>query len=231
MQETASTRPRPRGPAVRGVRVATKVSPSSTATKPPIIGVPPGRHKERRARPRRTAKSCEAEKFESEARFPGDLVGSAADGEMCRSEQAEHGQRRGRQLGQPLGDAGADGAMAIFIPPPVFDEEDAVLDLPMSAGRREQLGGRHLAGIQTGQKVTGVGKQYPAVVGGYVPINTQDDPRPGIRQGIANVVRVVQLEPEPAAIAGGPFFSTVSAAGLRSWAFPRQAFETSRISL
>lgn len=99
--------------------------------------------------------------------------------------------------------------MAILVPPAIFDEEQAVLDLPMGADGRQQFGGGNLAWVEAGKKVARVGEQHATVVGDYVPINTQCNLRPGKRQRFTNVVDVLQIEPESAAINGGPFFSAV----------------------
>lgn len=71
--------------------------------------------------------------MESESGFPGDAVGAAAEGKIGWAEQAEDGQRGGGQVGEPVGDTGATRPMAIFVPRAVFDEEQAVLDLPVGA--------------------------------------------------------------------------------------------------
>lgn len=99
--------------------------------------------------------------------------------------------------------------MAVFVPPAIFGEEEAVFDLPVITDARQQFGGRYAARIETGEKIARVGQQYLAVIGGHVPINTHSNLRPGKRQRFSNVVDVVQIEPDSAAIDGDPFFSTV----------------------
>lgn len=96
---------------------------------------------------RRTAKSQHSEKLETDTGLPGDLVGPATDREFWRTEDPQHGECGRCQLGQPLGNTGANRPMTIFIPPAVFDEEDAVLNLPMSSRSTKQLGCLHQAGI------------------------------------------------------------------------------------
>jgi hypothetical protein len=162
--------------------------------------------------------------------FPGDVVGAGADGKVRRAECSKHGGGGTGELGQPFGHARPTRPVTVFIPPAVFEEEEAVLDLPMRADSRQQLRRGDLLWIETGEKVARVGRQHGAIVGNYVPINTQRNSRPGKRQGLANVIGVVQIEPELAVIGGGPFFSTVSAAGGRSWALPKQTCNTSRMS-
>ena len=110
---------------------------------------------------------------------------------------------------QPFGDARTARPVTVFIPPAVFEVEQAVFDLPMRADRRQQFGGCDPIRIQTGEKVTCVRQPHRAIVSDHVPINTQRNLRPGKCQGIANVSGVLQVEPELAAIGGVPFFSTV----------------------
>lgn len=168
--------------------------------------------------------------MEAETGIPGDLICASAKGQMGRSQGTEHGQRGTGHLSQPLRDARTAGPVAVFVPPAIFGEEEAVFNLPMSADHGEQLGGGDSAGIETGEKVAGVGQQDAAVVGNYVPINTHSDLCPGKRQRFTNVTGVVQVEPQPAAFDGGPFFSTVCAAGGRSCAVPRHDCTASSVS-
>jgi hypothetical protein len=158
------------------------------------------------------------------------VVGAGSDRKGRRAEHPQHGGGRAGQLRQPLGNARPTRPVTIFVPPAVFEEEEAVLDLPMGADSRQQFRGADLLGIETGEKVACVGQQNRAILVDYVPINTQRNLRPGKRQGVANVIGVVQIEPELAAIAGGPLFSTVWAAGSRWWASPKQTLSTSRMS-
>lgn len=99
--------------------------------------------------------------------------------------------------------------MAIFVPPAIFDEEQTVLDLPMGASSRQQLGGSDKPRIQARKKITCLGQQYGAVVGNYVPINTQANLRPGKCQRFTKVLRVVQIEPQLTAVDNITFFSTL----------------------
>ena len=120
-----------------------------------------------------------------------------------------HGEGGAGELGEPFGDAGAFRPVAILVPPTVFDEEQTVLDLPMSTNGRQQFGGRYQARIQAGEKVACVREYHCAVVGNYVPINTHANLRPGKCQRFTNVLEVVQIETQSAAVDGGPFFSSV----------------------
>ncbi|WP_145087938.1 hypothetical protein [Anatilimnocola aggregata] len=60
--------------------------------------------------------------------------------------------------------------MAIFIPPAVFGEEDAVFDLPVITNVGQQFLGPELTGIDASQEVTRVVQAHGAIVGRDVAI-------------------------------------------------------------
>jgi len=99
--------------------------------------------------------------------------------------------------------------MTILVPPAILDEEEAVLDLPVRADRGQEILGTDSLRIEAAQKIASVGKRDRSVLAGYVPINTQENAASGETQGIANVIGVVQVEPQSATVDGAPFFSTV----------------------
>jgi len=158
------------------------------------------------------------------------LVGAAADGKLGWAERAEGDDGGGGELREPLGDAGAAGPMAVFIPPAIFDEEQAVFNLPMGAHRGQEFARGDTIGIKTGEKITRVGGSHRAVRGDHVPINTQRNLRSGEAQLLTKVTGVVEVEPQSAAIEAAPFFSTVSAAGGRSSAWPKHCCTASNTS-
>jgi len=112
-------------------------------------------------------------------------------------------------LRQPIGDAGTRGPMAILVPPAILDEEEAVLDLPVRADRGQELSGADSFRIEAAQKIARVEKRDRSVLAGYVPINTQENAASGETQGMANVIGVVQVEPQSTAVDGAPFFWAV----------------------
>lgn len=158
------------------------------------------------------------------------MVGSTSEGEVGRAEGAEGDDGGGGELGEPFRYAGAAGPMAVFIPPTIFDEEQAILDLPMRADGSQQFARGDAFGIEAGEKIACVGGSQRTVRVDHVPINTQRNLRVGEAQLLTKVTGVVQVEPQPAAIEAAPFFSTVSAAGGRSSAWPKHCCTASKTS-
>lgn len=106
----------------------------------------------------------------------------------------------------------------------------AVFDLPMIADMTQQLVGRDPRGIEACQKIATV-MRYEVTVGGeHVAIDAQADPTVRKSQLLANIIGVVQAQPEPASIRQKPFFSQVSAAGGRPSACPKQERKASSTS-
>jgi hypothetical protein len=81
--------------------------------------------------------------------------------------------------------------MAILIPPAVFQEEGAVLDLPVIAHVGQQFIGTDLAGIDAGQEVSRIVLTHGAVLGDDVTIDAQGDLTAGEVQLLANVFGIL----------------------------------------
>lgn len=120
--------------------------------------------------------------------------------------------------------------VAIFVPPTVFEKKVAIFDLPMIADMGQQLGGRDPLRIEAGQKVATVVRHDLAIGSEQVAVNAQPDSAAREFQFFANIVCVVQRQPQPATIFQRPLFSCVSAAGGRCSALPKQQSKTSRTS-
>jgi hypothetical protein len=128
-------------------------------------------------------------------------------------------QYRGRQtgeLGKDFAQAGASGVVPVFVPPTVFEKEQTVFDVPVMPDSFQQLLGADRVGITAVGEVPRVVGNDGAVGGNQIAINAQSDAVVRKAERLANVLGVVQIEPQSAAILKSPFFSTVSAAGLRS---------------
>jgi hypothetical protein len=65
--------------------------------------------------------------------------------------------------------------VAILIPPPVLQEEGAILDLPVMAHVGQQFVGADLAGIEAGQEVSRIVQAHGAVFADDVAIDAQGD--------------------------------------------------------
>ena len=81
--------------------------------------------------------------------------------------------------------------MAILVPPPVFEKEDTILDLPVMTHRCQQIVSADGAWINAGQEVTRVGQPHCAVVSNHITIHAQCDLTTGKVQLIADVLNVI----------------------------------------
>lgn len=152
---------------------------------------------------------------------PGDVVGSGPEGLVGWVTATQYGDGGAIEDRQAVGQARSTRGMTILIPPAVFEEEVAVFDLPMIADMGQQLVGRDLRRIEAGNKIAAIVRNNVAGGSDHVTVDAQSDPAAGKSQLVANVICVVQGEPEPAAICQSPLFSCVSAAGGRLSACPK----------
>lgn len=81
--------------------------------------------------------------------------------------------------------------MSIFVPPPIFDEEEAVLDLPVLADQFQQLVGADPAGIEARQEVARIVRAHAAIVGNDIAVHAERNLAAGEVQRLANVVGIV----------------------------------------
>lgn len=103
--------------------------------------------------------------------------------------------------------------MAIFVPPAVFDEMEAVFDLPMAANVRLELGRRDQVGIQAGHEVPAFARKKLALCRTHFAINAEGNPATGYVQMLPDMLGVVEIGPEPARFPTEPLFSVTSWAG------------------
>ena len=146
---------------------------------------------------------------------PGDMVGSGSERLVRRVTATQDRDCGAIEDGQAVGQPRPTRGMSIFVPPAVFEKEVAVFDLPMIADMRQQLCGRDPRRIEARQKVATVVRDDVAIGGQQIAVDAQPDPAARESQLFADIVRVIQGEPEPAAIRQSPLFSWVSAAGGR----------------
>ena len=134
--------------------------------------------------------SGDAEDFESLARVPINVVGVGAEGLGGAAEDSEDHGGGGGEVSQPLREAWTAGPVAVLIPPAVLQKEDAVLDLPVIADRREELLGGDRTGIDAGHEVARIGQPHCAIVGDDVAVHAQRDLAAGKAQRLADVFGV-----------------------------------------
>lgn len=140
---------------------------------------------------------------------------------------AEDGGGEAGELGEAFAQAGTPQDVTIFVPPAVFEKEQTVFDVPVLPDRGEQLVGADRVGVAAIGEIARVVRDDCAVGRNQIAINAQPDLIVGKAERLADVVRVVQVEPQPAAFLQGPFFSTVSAAGGFSCAIPKHCVNAS----
>lgn len=131
---------------------------------------------------------------------PGDVVGLGSERLGGRLTATQDRNCRTVQHGQTVGQAGTTRGVPVLVPPAVFEKEVAIFDLPMIADMGQQLLGRDLRRIEAGQKVTTIMRYDIAIGGQYVAIDAQADPTAGEAQLLADIIGVVQAQPESAAI-------------------------------
>jgi hypothetical protein len=120
--------------------------------------------------------------------------------------------------------------VAIFVPPAILDEMQAVFDLPMSTNVRLKLGGCHQLRIEAGYEVPAfVGKNVPC---GRAHFTIDADGNLAMRkiQALADIRGIVQVDPKPACFMVEPLFSVVSWEGLPIDASAKQVFNASSTS-
>jgi hypothetical protein len=81
--------------------------------------------------------------------------------------------------------------VAILVPPPVFQEEDAVLDLPMIADCCQELGGGDRPGIDAGEEVARVREPQRAIVRDDIAVYAERNLAAREAESFANVLNVI----------------------------------------
>ena len=81
--------------------------------------------------------------------------------------------------------------MTILVPPPVFEKEEAVFDLPVLADEFQQLVRTDLARIEVAQEVARIVRAHGAIAGNHVAIHAQGDLAAGEVKRLADVIGVV----------------------------------------
>ena len=111
--------------------------------------------------------------------------------------------------------------VTIFVPPPIFAEVQAVFDAPMIPHVRQDVGGRDLVGVEAGDEVPHVVRDELAGGGADLAIDADCDAAAGEVEDLAEIGRVVQIDPDAAGFPPAPLllFSVLSAAGGR-WGAP-----------
>lgn len=94
---------------------------------------------------------------------------------MGIAQEADYAERNAVELGEPIGDARPACPVAIFVPPTILDEEQAVLDLPMPAHVSQKLRGADPIWVEAGEEVTRIANAHGAIIGDHITIHAQAD--------------------------------------------------------
>ena len=91
------------------------------------------------------------------------------------ANEAENAQSSVRQGGKGLGQARSFGVVAVFVPPAVFDEVQAVFHLPVIASVGLQPRGRDAGRIEAGDEIVALGKENLALGRTHLAIDAHGD--------------------------------------------------------
>jgi hypothetical protein len=84
------------------------------------------------------------------------VVGGGTHGECGVGAEAVDGEGRVVEGGEAGGKAGPPGVVAVFVPPPIFAEVQAVFDPPVVPHVPQEVRGRHAVGVEAGDEVADV---------------------------------------------------------------------------
>jgi hypothetical protein len=121
--------------------------------------------------------------------------------------QAENAQSSVGERGKGLGQARPLGVVTIFVPPAVFDEVKAVFDLPVVANVGLKLGRRDRSRVKAGDEITAFVEENLTVGRTHFAIDTDGNLAMGKVQTLADILGVVQVDPQPAGFVVKPLFS------------------------
>ena len=182
---------------------------------------------------RRTAKSVvpdKAEAVEDRQGRPLDRLCRGTQGLVRGMDEAKHAHRRVRQRREAVGQARSFGGVAVFVPPAILEEVQAVFQLPMTADVGVQLGGTDRAGVAAGDEVPAVVEQHRPIGRADFAIGAENDLAAGNVQMLTEILGIGKVEPQPAGFRVAPLFSSTSEAGRACAASAKQVIRASRTS-
>lgn len=107
----------------------------------------------------RPGKTDKTEAVENARRIQVDGFRNGPQGLSRLMDEAENAQCGVRQRGEGLGQARSFGVVAVFVPPAVFDEVQAVLHLPVVASGTLQSRRGDEGRIKTGDEIVALGEE------------------------------------------------------------------------
>jgi len=153
-----------------------------------------------------------------------------AEGLSWWVDQTEDRQGGVGQRGEALGQAGPLGVVAVFVPPAIFDEVEAVFHLPVSANVGVKRGRRDRSRVEAGHEIPALVEENLSLGRTHFAIGTNGNLAVGEFQTFADMLGVIQVDPKPAGLAASPFFSVTSWEGRDDEAPAKQVFNASRTS-
>lgn len=120
--------------------------------------------------------------------------------------------------------------MTILVPPAVFDKVKTVFDLPVAANVGLQLGCRDGTRVEAGHEIPALVGENPTVGRTHFTIDANDDFAMRKVQTLADILGVVQVEPQPPGFVMEPLFSAASWAGLDCGASAKHTVNASSTS-
>jgi hypothetical protein len=122
-------------------------------------------------------------------------------------DEAKNAQSGVGQRGEYLGQARPLGVVTIFVPPAVFDEVKTVFDLPVVTNVGLKLRCRDRGRIEAGHQIPAFTGDNLTVGRTHFAIDTDGDLAMWKVQTLADVLGVIQVEPQPAGFLMEPLFS------------------------
>ena len=121
-------------------------------------------------------------------------------------EKAKHAQGGVGQRRETLCQPGTLGVVTVFVPPAIFDEVQAIFHLPMATNIVVQGRGTDCARIATGDEVPSIVEHDGAIGRSDFMIGAKENLAARKIQGFANILGIVQVEPQPTGFDVSPLF-------------------------
>ena len=120
--------------------------------------------------------------------------------------------------------------MAVFVPPAILHEVQAIFHLPMPANIGVKLGGRDAARVEAGHEIPAFLEENRTGRRTDFPLRTEEDFALRNVQTLAQILGIAQVEPQSAGFAAAPLFSVMTWAGRSGNAAAKQVRRASSMS-
>ena len=161
---------------------------------------------------------------------PLDTLRSGSQRLLGDVNQAKNAQGSVGERGKDFGQSRPLRVVTIFVPPAVFDEVKTVFDLPVAANFGLQFRCRNKSRVDAGHKIPALAGENLTLGRTHFAIDAKGDLAVRKVQTLADILGVVQVEPQPAGFVMEPLFSVTSWAGLDCDASAKHTFNASSTS-